>query len=338
MSNRKLTTNSVIKNTINTIIKQISIIAIFISLAVIALLYIGPDIKLDIGFQTKLALTSGVLAISSSVLYELWLKNGRIEASNETEYRDLLKTYSQKSDGLHYPTLQEFLDYERQRRYDVEYDRLDRILEREKSLLEKMEKSPYQKFVDKIRRRSCKRRIRRIVRALDRIKIYMPYEKSEEFDYMRYSIQDIVYKEYSPKDTNNHLIKARTKKYSTTLTLTIVGFNFFSIGSSMTNNLWQAAIMFVLAALSLLMAVIGGFSTGYNNIKIVGTGVYNTANSFLDQAVAFCRRHRKDLYYKGLTEFREYKPEEPKIVLPVTPSIPVQDIFTKATIVVTETH
>ena len=307
--------NNKIKTAINTMIKNISVIAIFVSLGVIALLYLGPEINLATNLVFRLAVPSVVLAISITVIYELWLKNGRRSAYEEEDYQTLLKEYTKKSDGLHYPTLQKFLDYERNRRYIVEEDRLTRIIERETSVLNKLNCNPDKNIKDQIYIKWLTGKLSRLIKIRSSINVFIPYEKSEEFDYLRYNLQDVIYKEYSPNDSRKHLTKARTKKYTFVFTFSIVGFNLLSIGGAM-GDPWVALIMTVLAALSLMYSVVMGFSTGYHNIKVISTGVYNTANSFIDQAVAYCKRINEDLYYKGTTEFKE---------LPIEDTLPILD-------------
>jgi len=330
---------SVIKNAVNSMIKYISIIAIFLSLGIIVLLYLGPEINLSTGIVFRLAVPSIVLAISTTIVYELWVTNGRRSAYEESEYQELLTLYSTKSENLNYPTAQEFLDAELERRYNVEHDRLTRRLNREIELLNKLERerppgSRKKSIRDYMDFFMTKVNIKRLTRELGSIRISMPYEKSEEFDYLRYNLQDLIYKEYSPNDTRKHLAGLRIKKYLSIFTFTIIGLNALSIGGSF-GDIWVAIIMSSLAFITLLSAVITGFSNGYHNIKVVSTGVYKTANSFLDQAVAYCKRTGKDLYYRGNTEFRVS-------VSPVVNTQPVvvtvereADIFTKAALEVT---
>lgn len=334
-----------VKNAVTILIKNISIIAIFLSIGIIALLYLGPEINLNGKIVFRLAVPSVVLAVSITIINELWITNGRQNAREENDYQKLIHTYGAKSDGLYYPALQDSLDYEYERRYQVEYDRLTRMLNRETAVLEKtklLAKSRLAKsrLVIWYKTKKIRRQIRHIEYARNTIKVFIPYEKAEEFDYLRYNIQDIIYKEYSPNDTKKHLAKARVKKYTSTFTFAVGGLNALSIGGSM-GDPWAALIMTTLAALAILFTVVGGFTTGYNNVKIVSTGVYNTANTFLDQAVAYCKRTSKDLYYKGTTEFRL---AEPVILSPNIPELISEtespeetDIFTKATIEVTRT-
>jgi len=332
--------DNVIKNTLNAIIKYISIIAIFVSLGIILLLYLGPEINLTSGIVFRLAVPSIVLAISTTIVYELWIRNGRSNACEEEDYKKLLALYLVKSENLHYPTTQEFLDEELTRRYQVEYDRLTRKLVRENELLSKLRKqrlpgSKKPTLKDRWELYITKSNIKTLSRAIDTIRVTMPYEKSEEFDYLRYNLEDVIYKEYAPGDTKKHLRHRRVKTYVKVYTFTIIGLNILSIGGSM-GNLWVAVIMTSLAAITLLSTVVSGFSTGYHNIRVVSTGVYKTANSFLDQAVAYCKRTGKDLYYKGPTEFRAAS-----VIVPVPPVIPVvvekeADIFTKAAQEVTQ--
>lgn len=336
MSKHRTPVNNLVKNTLNTIIKHISVIAIFVSVSLILILYLGPEINLATALVFRLAVPSVVLTVSSLVIFELWVTNGRRSAFEEQTYVDLLTVYADKSDGLYYPTLQKFLDWERDRRFEVAHDRLSRKLEREEAVLKKLEANDSKRWRDKWNRMATRVAIRKYKRQLDTIKISMPYEKSEEFDYLRYNIQDIVYKEYSPSDTKHHLTQARASKYVRTTTVTLVGLNILSIGGTM-GDVWVALIMTFFALVSLLLSVIRGFSVGYNNIKVVNTGVYKTANSFLDQAVAYCKREGKELYYKGLTEFREVIPPTLADLKVEKDPVNLEDFFTKAAEEVTET-
>lgn len=343
MSKQTVNGNKLVKNTLNKLIKNISYIAIFLAMGLIILLYAGPEITLNTKIVVKLAVPSVVLAISITTIYDLWVTNGQRSASSEPGYQELLELYSKKSDGLHHPTLQDFLNYESDRRYQVEYDKLTRIIEREQSILDKNLVRP-KSFKLRMAIRRNKHVIAIHMKARNNIVIKMPYDKSEEFDYLRYNIQDVEYKEYAPMDTKKHLRGKRAAKYVKTFTSAVVGLNLISIGGTM-GDIWTAIIMSVVAGVLLLLSVIGGFSTGYKNINIVSTGVYKTGNSFIDQAVAYCIRENKDLYYKGTTEFREtVKPEvevQPIDNKPVetqdTDTVEIgNEIFTKLTNEVTE--
>lgn len=342
MSKRKLNlqqkTDQAIKNAVNTLIKYISVIAVFVSLTVIIMLYAGPEINLTTGIVFRLAVPSVVLSISVVIVYELWVINGRRNGFEEEDYQNLLKEYMTKSDNLDYKTAQEFLDDEYVRRYVVEEKRLQRKLQKERELLPKIEalfdkeKRGKRKpnLIDLYELLMCRHNIKVLLRALSTIRVSMPYEKSEEFDYLRYNMQDVVYKEYSPEDAQKHLNKRRARKYINTFTFTLIGLNILSIGGTM-GDFWSALILSALAAVTLVFTVIQGFTDGYNNIKIVSTGIYKTANSFIDQAVAYCKHAGKELYYKGPTEYRELP--TPAKVIEVTPTLPVvkeDDIFAKA--------
>ena len=333
--------SDLMKNTLTVLVKYVSIIAIFVALGIIILLYAGPEINLTSGIVFRLAVPSIVLSISVVIIYELWIVNGRRSAYDEKDYQELLKTYSTKSENLYYPVAQEFLDNEYARRYEVEFSRLTRKLQRENELLPKIlalfNKDAKRKptLRDRYERWECKRNIRILTRSLSTIRVSMPYEKSEEFDYLRYNIRDIIYKEYAPDDVKKHLSHSRRKKYINTFTFTLIGLNMLSIGGSL-GNIWVAIIMSSLAAITLIYTVVQGFSTGYHNISVISTGVYKTANSFLDQAVAYCKRTDKDLYYKGVTEFRTLMPTvTPYQVVPVVVEREA-DIFTKAAVQVTQ--
>lgn len=353
MSKRKLNlqqkTDAAIKNAVNALIKYVSVIAVFISLGVIILLYAGPEINLTTGIVFRLAVPSVVLSISVVIVYELWVVNGRRNGFEEEDYQNLLKEYMTKSDNLDYKTAQEFLDDEYVRRYVVEEKRLQRKLQKECELLPKIEalfdkekrKSRKERKLlvetDKekpIKRRAnlidlfelwtCRRNIKLLTRALSTIKVTMPYEKSEEFDYLRYNMQDVVYKEYAPEDAQKHLNRRRARKYVNTFTFTLVGLNILSIGGTM-GDFWSALILSALAAVTLVFTVIQGFTDGYNNIKIVSTGIYKTANSFIDQAVAYCKHTGKNLYYRGETEYRELPLPAQVIEVTATPQVQKED-------------
>lgn len=342
--NKNRDTSNIIKNALTSIIKHVSIIAFFVAASIILLLYLGPEINLNSEVIFSLAVPSVVLALSAIILYNLWVTNGQQNASSEDEYITLLTNYDVKSESLHYPTMQEFLEYEVKRRYNVAYTRLTRLIEREESLLEKLNSVTDRTYSDKLRIKFTNKRIVRYTKQRDYIKIVLPYDNAEEFDYLRYNTQDNVYKEYSPNDTKKHLRSVKLKKYIKTSTFTLVSFNILSIGGTM-GNVWVAIIMTSLALVTLLTSVVTGFSAGYKNIKVISTGVYKTAISYIDQAVAFCQREQKDLYYKGTTQFKKYEPYIQDSIEPLDGSELYQDevnletnIFTKAEKEVTKTN
>lgn len=284
-----------VKNTVNKMVKNISIIAIFVSIAITALLYLGPNITLNTSLVFRLAVPSVILALSLIVIYDLWITNGKQVGYDEPDYQALVKDYHGKSDNLNYSVMQEFLDFERKRRHDVEFEVIQSKIDREVSILNKID------VKDEKRIKKVNKYISKLKQAQRDIVVSMPFTRSEEFDYLRHAQNDIVYKEYSPNDTKMHLIAARTRKYISTIFLTVVGFNAISIGGER-GDIWPAIIMTLLAMISLMFAVVSGFTTGYNNISVVSTGIYNTANSLLDQANGYCREHNKELYHQPKLE------------------------------------
>ena len=72
-----------VKSVIQKVILNISIIAIFVSLAVIALAYMGLDFSLAGGIVLKVMVPSIILTISTLIIYELWLRNGAESSRSE---------------------------------------------------------------------------------------------------------------------------------------------------------------------------------------------------------------------------------------------------------------
>ena len=349
------------KKIIENVVKSVSIIAFVVALIVMGILYYGPEITLNTQIIVRLAVPSVILLFSIIIVYNMWITNGQQSAAKEKDYIDLQDKYKTKSDHLYYPTLQDFLDYEEKRRYQVEETRLARIINRETSLVTKMEESvekdkearkklkrlkrffTSKNTVERIRIKWAKRRIKKLHKAKDSIRIVMPYDKSEEFDYLRYNTEDTEYKEWSPKATSKHLRSAKIKKYVNASTVTLFGFNILSMGAT-TNGGWAAFVMTVLAALSLVLAVVQGYLTGYKNISVISTGVYKTAISFIDQADSYCVRLNKQLRYKERDQFIEaYTSDEPTTnelngsELYADDLIKENDLFAKAAKEVTKT-
>lgn len=339
---KTINTQEIVKNTLQKIIKNISIIAIFLSLLLILMTYLAPELKFDINLITKMAVSSVILCLSNMLIYELWVKNGSDNAREETDYQTLLKTYDKKSDGMNYDTMQLCIDHEEKRRYDVEYDRLTRIIDRDTNLLEKLEVIEYEKVEvegqvpteikkkasEKLRIWYLKRKISRLTKARDTIVIKLPYAKSEEFDYLRYNLEDSIYKEYAPNDTKRYLGSHRMKKYIFIVTFTMIGINILSFGASFGQNILMAIFMTMLAAVSIILSLVTGFSNGYHSIKIVSTGVYKTANEFIDRSIAYCKTIGKDLYYKEPA--KEEKPKEDiKDISKEDQEIPQEEIKTQ---------
>lgn len=277
-----------VKSVIQKVILNISIIAIFVALAVIALAYAGLNFDLSTGIVWKVAVPSIVLAISSIIIYELWLKNGAESARNEKEYQDLVKTYDLKSKNLNDDVLQEALDAEKERRYKVEEYKLEQ-------LIEKLQKS-ISTADNKRRVKYLKKKLNHAIKQKDRIVVVLPFSRSEQFDELRYTTKSDKFKEYKPNDTRIYLRGQRTKKYISILTTTLVGLNAITVSAG-ASNILVAVFMTVLAAISLLMSLIFGFSAGYTSISVSSTGIYRTALSFIDKAQAYCLKYNKNLYY-----------------------------------------
>lgn len=288
----------VVKSAIQKVILNISIIAIFIALGVVALAYAGLDFDLATGIVWKVAVPSVILSISNIILYELWLRNGAESARSEKEYQDLQSTYNKKSKNLNEDIMQEFLDAEEERRYKVEEKRLEQLIERTEKLISTANKKFRLKYLNK--------KLQKLIKLKDNIVIKLPYTRSEQFDELRYTIKDNKFKEYKPNDTQIYLRKQRSKKYMFTLTFTLFGINIISITASASN--WLVALfMTILAAVMLLMSLVMGFSAGYTSINVYSAGIYKTALSFIDKAQAYCLKYNKTLYYNT---------EEPKDDIP----------------------
>lgn len=292
-------TQGVVKTVIQKLILNISIYAIFISLAVVVLAYAGLDFNISTSLVMKVAVPSVLLCISNLIIYELWLRNGAANARNEQEYKDLLMNYSNESKDINEDIMQEFLDAEYNRRYKVEEDKINTLInkcEKQSEYLNKQLADKPKTIVIKARLVYNTKLIKKLYKHLDNISVDMPYSKSEEFDQLRYTANDAKYKEYKPNDTAKFLTKHRIKKYAMLITGCLVGINILSI--SLNGSNWLIAIfMGVLAAISLISSLVMGFSNGYNSISISSVGVYKTGLSFIEKAKAYCNKNNKQLYY-----------------------------------------
>ena len=320
---KRPTSEDVVKNVLTKIVKHISIIALIMSIIIMTVLYFGPEISLDFRFFTRLTVSSIILCISIVIIYELWSKSGQDKAKEEKEYIDLLSTFDTLSSNMDYSTMQDYLDYEEKRRYTVEYEKYSRLIQRDSELLKKIrediskrkteasklelkkktDKKKYKKLMrtsieDRWKIRVLTRRIKSNSRKRTNIVIKLPYVKSEEFDYLRYNINSEGFKEYSPEDTKKYMRVHRTKKYGQTISLALFGVNMLSFGSTFGGNYWYALFMTILTIVTLVGAVVSGFAVGYKSISIVSTGVYKTANEYINKALVYCERHGKELYYK----------------------------------------
>jgi len=320
-----------VKTIVQRLIKNISIIAIFIAIGIIGMSYLGLDFDMSVSLVARILVPSVILAISNLIIFELWLRNGADNARGEKAYIDLLTQYYDMSCFINEETMQEFLVAEKQRRYDVEKKRLENIIERETKLIEflntpkkKGDKDIPLSPIDKIRINLAKGRLHKAKKAIDNIQIDMPYERAEQFDQLRYTIRDTHYKEYKPNDTGKFLAKRRTKKYTMLLTFTLIGFNIISVTTGGEN--WLIALfMTILAAVSLLASLVFGFSDGYSSIAVSNTGVYKTGVSFIQKAQAYCTKHGKKLYFIP-EAVNDGIPMVPKKTEEIKPEVEVEQI------------
>lgn len=288
-----------IKTTIQNIIAKISIIAVFIALIVVGISYAGLQFSISLSLVVSVAIPSIILAVSCIILYELWIKTGRDDARSEKDYCDLVKEYQRVSTNLNEETMQEFIEAEKVRRYDVEYNRITHEIDRITKIVTMLEALDKRSKLETLRLSINKRRLVKLTKARECIVIDMPYTYSEQFDQLRYAADESKLKEYKPNDTAVYMSKRRANKYTTILTTTLVGLNIVSptIGGQ---NWFIALFMTLLSAIALLSALISGFSTGYNAIAVSSTGVYKTAINFISKAEAYCAKYNKKLRYTNV--------------------------------------
>lgn len=297
-----------IKTTIQKLISKISIFAVFAALIVVGISYAGLTFSITLNVVVSVAIPSIILALSCIILYELWIKTGRDDARSEKEYTDLLAEYQKSSNNLNEEVMQEFIEAEKQRRYNVEYNKLTHEIDRIAKIITMLEGLDKRNKLEDIRLSINKRRLVKLTKARECIVIDMPYTYSEQFDQLRYAADESKLKEYKPSDTAIYLSRRRANKYTTILTTTIIGLNIVSpaIGGQ---NWFIALFMTLLSAIALISSLISGFSTGYNSIAVSSTGVYKTALNFISKAEAYCIKYKKQLRYGVIEEISDI-PEE----------------------------
>lgn len=297
-----------IKTTIQKLISKISIIAVFAALIVVGISYAGLTFSITLNVVVSVAIPSLILAISCIILYELWIKTGRDDARSEKDYTDLLAEYQKSSSNLNEEVMQEFIEAEKQRRYNVEHNKLTHEIDRIAKIITMLEGLDKRNKLEDIRLSINKRRLVKLTKARECIVIDMPYTYSEQFDQLRYAADESKLKEYKPSDTAVYLSRRRANKYTTILTTTLIGLNIVSpaIGGQ---NWFIALFMTLLSAIALISSLISGFSTGYNSIAVSSTGVYKTALNFISKAEAYCAKYKKQLRYGAIEEISDI-PEE----------------------------
>ncbi len=279
----------VIKNAVTRMIQNISIIAIFIAIGVVTLAYSGAEFIFNIegGLTGRIVVSSVLLMISNIVLYELWMRNGQQKGREEKSYIDTLSEFEGKSKNIHSGTMQNFIEWEAARRFDVEKRKLNKEIEKLTEKLKQKDLSEKAKADIIIRRQKLQDHI---------IEIDMPYKVAEEFDELRYSVNDSKMKEYKPDDTRKFLKKHRIQKYILTATFTTFSINLIVMGT-MTGDWWSILLAVSMAIITIVISIVIGFSNGYSAIMVSSLGVYKTANDFIDKALGWCQRKNISLYY-----------------------------------------
>lgn len=295
-----------LKTALNKLISNISIFAIIAALIIICACYAGLTFSVSTHIVVTVAVSSIVLAASSLIIYELWVKNGIQNAKTEQEYIDLLDTYEKKSKDINAEVMQEFIEAEKKRRQDVAEKKIETEIERVEKIITRLSDS--NTFITKCKLKANKRRLQRLKHLKDTVIVDMPYQYSEQFDQLRYSTGDATYKEYKPNDTVMFIRKKRTRKYIMLATTTLVGLN--SVSLTVGGENWLIALfMTAISAVTLVASMASGFSNGYNSISISSTGVYKTAISFIEKAEAYCKKYNKALRY-NIDEVKDDIPED----------------------------
>ena len=276
-----------VKNVVTRLIKNISIVAIFLVLAVVILTSLGAEFSVKGLLTSGFGVSSVLLTIGNLLLYELWLKNGQNNGKDEQDYKDCLADFESKSKNIHSDRMQNFIEYERERRYAVEEKKIQKELDLLERKLSKQNLSP----------RAKKYLLKRKQMLQDSVIIVdMPYKVSEELDALRYSVKDERKREYKPNDTRLYLRKQRLTKYSTTTFFAVFSINLIVMGGL--NGAWMEALFsFLVAVVTIIISITTGFSNGYTSITVSNYGVYKTANDFIDKAVSWCTSKGFSLYY-----------------------------------------
>ena len=288
-----------VKNVVTRLIRNVSIIAIFLVLAIVMFTSLGAEFSLE-GFLTSgFGVSSVLLSVGSIMLYELWLKNGQANGKEEQDYKDCIEEFQKKSKNISPERMQQFIEAERERRYKVEEKRISKEIENIDRQLQK-------KTLSDLARKMLQKKKQRLEDHV--IEIDMPYQIAEEIDSLRYAVKDEKKREYKPNATKRYLSFHRGKKYFMTILFSMFSINLIVMGSI--NGNWMNCLLSLLfAVVCITIAVISGFNIGYRSITVSNYGVYQTANDFIEKAINYCTTEGMSLYYVDAEEDLKYQKE-----------------------------
>lgn len=290
-------TGDVVKNVLTRLIKNVSIIAIVIILLLVIFLSLGAKFSLKAFFTSSLAVESVLLSAGTVILYELWLRNGETNGKAEQDYIDTTEHFQKISKNISPEKMQGFIEVEKQRRYKVEEKRIMKEIENIDKQLEKTALSKAARKHLLVKRQKLEDHV---------IVVDMPYKVSEEIEGLRFAIKDSHKREYKPNATKRYLGGRRAKKYVTTILFALFSVNVIVMGGI--NGSWLDTLLaLAVAIVCIIMAVVGGFTSGYKSITVVSFGVYQTANEFIDKAVNWCTKQGYSLYYAEGEEEKEFQ-------------------------------
>ena len=286
-----------VKNVLTRLIKNVSIIAIFIILLLVIFLSLGAEFSLKGFFTSSLGVQSVLLSVGTVVLYELWLRNGETNGKAEQDYIDTIEHFQKVSKNISPERMQLFIEAEKQRRYKVEEKRIMKEIENIDKQLEKttLSKAARKHLLSK--RQNLEDHV---------IIVDMPYKVSEEIEGLRFAVKDTHKREYKPSATRRYLGGRRAVKYTTTIFFALFSVNVIVMGGI--SGTWLNTLLaLAVAIVCIIMAVVGGFTSGYKSITVVSFGVYQTANEFIDKAVNWCTKQGYSLYYAEGEEEKEFQ-------------------------------
>lgn len=289
-----------VKNVVTRLIKNVSIIAIFLVLAIVVFTSLGAEFSIE-GFLTSgFGVSSVLLSVGSLLLYELWLKNGQANGREEADYKECIEKFQKTSKNISPERMQMFIEAERQRRYKVEEKRITKEIEN-------IDRQLQNKNLSKVARKVLERKKQKLIDHV--IIIDMPYQVSEEIDGLRYAVKDEKKKEYKPNATKKFLSLERSKKYVLSIFFSIFSINLIIMGTI--NGNWLDCLLSVLMAIvCITISVVSGFTIGFKSITISNYGVYQTANDFIEKAVSWCTKNGFSLYYAEDEEEKSFKKTE----------------------------
>jgi len=269
-------------NTIKKTVKNVSLATFFLFIPIFALIVLGASMSIDITSK-DFQLYGATLFMACTLLYFMWMGNGTSDGNADEDFVKTIKDYKSSIKNVCNETLRQFLVFESKKRKETLLNAImtytdlteEQIMNLTKREMRKR-KIAYTKILSVLRYR----KIKRMKLAFNTVAELKGLETNSTNKYGETNVNaERVY-------TSFHMVK----KFIVLITMIFVGasvsMSFFFV------NPIEAVIKFIVAIITIVISMAGGYRLGFNRVATVRKNVLLSAIFYIDSCEEFAELNK----------------------------------------------